>query len=124
MALLTKMDQGKGVAMPRADTGGSGHGLWKRHWARLQEHCSVKVPDQGTRRVRSRGGSAAGSRLYVQWLSQGSVSAVGVTQGDGSGVGDGDSGGAARRRRKLEREWLKHGGSGTGYDGSLGKTRA
>ena len=82
------------------------------------------VPDQGTRRMRSRGGSAASGRLCVQWLSQGSVSDVSVTQGDGSGVGDGDSGGAARRRRELEREWLKHGGSGTGYGGSLGKTRA
>ena len=35
----------------------------------------------------------AGSGDGVQWLSQGSVSAVGVTQGDGSGVGDGGSGG-------------------------------
>ena len=35
----------------------------------------------------------AGSGDGVQWLSQGSVSAAGVTQGDGSGVGDDGSGG-------------------------------
>ena len=61
------------------------------------------VQDQGTGRVRSRGGRATGGRLCVQWLSQGSVSAAGVTQGDGSGVGDGGNGGAVRRRRKLQR---------------------
>ena len=46
-ALLTKMNQGKGAAVPRADTGGSGHGQWKRHWALLQEHYNVNGTGPG-----------------------------------------------------------------------------
>ena len=84
--------------MLRADTGGSGHGQWKRHWARAVEAAlgiavgTLQREWYWTRALEACAVGAAvllevGSGDGVQWLSQGSVSAASVTQGSGSDGG-------------------------------------
>ena len=80
-----------------------------------------RAGDQGTGRVRSRGGGTSGGRLYVQWLSQGSASTAAVAK-SGLGTGrqqhrEGIVSAAIQGRRQSGQNRSGSDGGGTGPSG-------